>query len=168
MSADQIVSIEEAIARDWLRSRTLRLSALADAPDAFARTFEEEERLPESAWKSRLESVAATLLAQLGGRDVGLAVVARAGEVSSDAGLYSVWVDRKARGAGVGHAMLQAAIEVARREGFRRVILEVGDHNEAAIRLYSRMGFGPTGEVSTLPAPREHITEHQRAYVLSA
>src|SRR5512132_2987059 len=36
---------------DWERARDLRLRALADAPDAFARSLEEEERLSESEWR---------------------------------------------------------------------------------------------------------------------
>jgi hypothetical protein len=39
---------------EWERARDLRLRALADAPEAFARSLEEEERLSESAWRERI------------------------------------------------------------------------------------------------------------------
>ena len=36
-----------------------------------------------------------------------------------------------------------------------------------AIALYTRNGFERNGEVSTLPPPREHISDHQRELKLS-
>jgi hypothetical protein len=37
--------------------------------------------------------------------------------------------------------------------------LEVADENVSATRLCERMRFVPTGNVSTMPPPRAHITE---------
>jgi len=39
---------------EWERARDLRLRAVADAPEAFARSLEEEERLSESDWRERI------------------------------------------------------------------------------------------------------------------
>jgi hypothetical protein len=39
---------------EWERARELRLRAVADAPEAFARSLKEEERLSESDWRERV------------------------------------------------------------------------------------------------------------------
>ncbi|MEW2446687.1 GNAT family N-acetyltransferase [Streptomyces parvulus] len=46
-----------------------------------------------------------------------------------------------ARGAGVGRALVRAAVEEARRLGARRITLRVLGHNTAARRLYESEGF---------------------------
>ena len=55
--------------------------------------------------------------------------------------IYSVAVDPAARGCGVGQALLDAAIALARRLGLHEVTLEVRTDNDSAIRLYARNGF---------------------------
>ena len=96
-----------------------------------------------------------------------MAVVAPSHGAETDGGLYAVWVDPNARGAGAGRALLEAAIEAATHRGYHRLVLEVGDHNAPAIALYARMGFEVTGETCTLAPPRTHITEHERARKLT-
>jgi ribosomal protein S18 acetylase RimI-like enzyme len=153
---------------DWARVREIRLAALADAPDAFATTLEEDRARPDSTWRERLERPGVLhLLARAEHpdgevRDAGLTVVAPASDRPEEAAIYAVWVAPWARGRGVGRALLEAAIR--RSTGtYDRLVLDVGDHNEGAIRLYERLGFVPTGRTTTLPPPREHVTEHERA-----
>lgn len=151
---------------DWERYKTLRLAALAESPDAFwTRLFQEEDQ-PESFWRGRLATATATISAQLDGNDVGLMAVAPWENSTTQAGIFSVWVAPGARGHGIGRAMTRDGISAAREAGFQRVILEVADHNTAAIALYEAMGFEPTGRAGALPAPRSHITEHERALTL--
>jgi hypothetical protein len=38
---------------DWAVARSLRLRGLADAPDAFARTYQEESLRPDALWVDR-------------------------------------------------------------------------------------------------------------------
>ncbi len=52
------------------------------------------------------------------------------------------------RRCGTGHALLSAALGVARRHGLRRVMLEVAADNVAASRLYSKFAFTPCGRRS--------------------
>lgn len=150
---------------DWERSRAVRLRALADAPDAFWSTLEQEEHLPADAWRARLERQdALTFVAAddgvAAGEDVGVAVLLVRDDVGS---LVSVWVDPRARGRGVAETLVRAVVDEAARRGLRRVLLDVGDHNVRAVRFYERLGFRPTGRTSAFPPPRDHITEHERA-----
>jgi GNAT superfamily N-acetyltransferase len=153
----------------WQRVRAVRLRALADAPDAFWVTVDEERATPIATWHERLmRTDAVTLLGVIDGADVGMAVGAPHHDVPTDAGLYAVWVAPEARGRGVGEALINAVVEWAARVGYRLLRLDVGDHNAPAVALYARLGFAPTGGVSRMPAPRDHLTEHERARPLGS
>jgi ribosomal protein S18 acetylase RimI-like enzyme len=58
--------------------------------------------------------------------------------------LEDLYVDAAARGAGLGQALVAAALDRARARGCRRVELDVNESNEAAQRLYGRFGFSAT------------------------
>lgn len=55
--------------------------------------------------------------------------------------LDEVVVDEGARGKGVGAALVNACLDVARRSGAEVAELQSGVQREAANRLYPRMGF---------------------------
>lgn len=160
------MDIERMGTESWERVRAVRLRALRDAPDAFARTLEEEEPQPPEFWRERLGSQAVTFLASLEDADVGIVVGAPFPERDGAAGLFAMWVAPAARGRGVGDRLVDAVVDWARQAGYGRVVLDVGDANLPAIRLYERKGFEPTGRAGTLPDPRTHLREHERALVL--
>lgn len=160
------MSVRRADGSDWEVVRALRLDALTLAPDAFGSRLWEERDRAEAWWRRRLDGPGTTLLGLLDGSPCGLALVEATREDAAVAGLYSMWVAPDARGRGVGDALMVAAIEVARARGFTRIVLDVGDDNAPAIALYARHGFVPTGRTSTLPAPRQHVAEHERALLL--
>lgn len=54
-------------------------------------------------------------------------------------------VDPVRHGAGVGHGLVQAAVQECRRRGARKVTLRVLGPNTAARRLYERCGFQTEG-----------------------
>jgi GNAT superfamily N-acetyltransferase len=54
-----------------------------------------------------------------------------------------VIVDDSRRGRGVGRALMAEIIEVARRGGARRLILQSGDRQPEAVALYTKLGFTP-------------------------
>jgi GNAT superfamily N-acetyltransferase len=62
---------------------------------------------------------------------------------SEDCWLEDLFVEESARGAGVGEALVAAAIDRARARGCGRVELDVSESNRAAWALYERMGFSP-------------------------
>ncbi len=148
-------------AHEGPRLRTLRLRALAEAPDAFGSTHDEAAALPPDRWAAQLREIP-TFVAVVDGEDVGLVRGARDDSRADAAWLISMWVAPEVRGQGVGEALIDAVVEWARASGARRLLLDVGDHNQPAIALYSRMGFEPNGTTGSLPAPRSHIREHQR------
>jgi GNAT superfamily N-acetyltransferase len=152
----QRLSIDEA-----RRLRHIRLRALADTPDAFGSTYAEVAAHPLAEWSKQLQEIA-TFVAVHDGKDLGLVRCASDEHHHDTAWLISMWVTPEARGQGVGNALIDAVIECARSSGASRLLLDVGDHNQQAMALYARKGFQPNGQTGSLPAPRNHIREHQR------
>jgi ribosomal protein S18 acetylase RimI-like enzyme len=77
-----------------------------------------------------------------------------------------MWVAPEVRQTGIGRALVDLAILWAREDGATRLVLDVADLNDAAIGLYESKGFKRTGEVGSLPSPREHVREHRRELAL--
>ncbi len=147
-------------ADSWERVRDIRLRALGDSPRAFGTLLAEERERRMDVWRARLEARAnATFIASRADADIGLVTCA---PYEDAAGLFSMWVDPSARQAGVGRALIAAVVDWARGQGHSRIKLDVADDNHAAVQLYTACGFQPNGVTSTLPPPREHVTEHQR------
>jgi GNAT superfamily N-acetyltransferase len=60
---------------------------------------------------------------------------------AEDCLLEDLFVRADARGRGVGRALVQGTIDLARERGCRRVELDVNDANPAALALYESFGF---------------------------
>jgi ribosomal protein S18 acetylase RimI-like enzyme len=61
---------------------------------------------------------------------------------AEDCELEDLFVSAQARRAGLGRALLAAAIDRARARGARRIALDTAERNEAAVALYRSFGFG--------------------------
>ncbi len=154
---------------DWERGKAIRLRSLLSDPDAFGSRHATEVGFEEAVWRARLaREDAVTFVVALDGRDVGTIVGASGPEDPTQANVYAVWVAPEARGRGVGDLLMQAVVGWARESGYAEMRLEVADLNASAIGLYERHGFAPTGRTGTLPPPREHIREHERALDLKS
>ena len=91
----------------------------------------------------------AVLVADDGGDVIGYAYAAAEGydymALRGPAGvLHDVIVDPRHRGRGVGRLLLEAALTFFRSRGVPRVVLSTAERNEAAQRLFERMGFRRT------------------------
>lgn len=151
---------------DWERYRSIRLRALKDAPEAFARTYSEEAAFSPDQWRARLSGRSITVIGELSDEDLGVVSGAVWHGREGYAGLFGMWVAEAARGNGMSDLLVKAVADWARNSGFVCLALDVADTNEPAINLYARLGFEPTGAVGNLPHPRDHITEHERCLAL--
>lgn len=98
------------------------------------------------------------LVAEEDGAVLGLACLlflARLGYASPEARLLDLVVAAGRRSAGVGRTLVEAAIDLARREGCHVLRLECGHQRTDAQRFYRRLGFESRGEdwQLSLPAP---------------
>ncbi len=79
------------------------------------------------------------LIARLEGRAVGCGAIRVLDETTAE--VKRMYVEPAMRGRRVGRAVLDALEEQARGLGVRRLVLETGIHQHAAIALYTHAGF---------------------------
>ncbi len=60
---------------------------------------------------------------------------------ADDCLLEDLFVREEARGSGLGRALVEAVVDLARERGCRRVELDVNEGNAAALALYESLGF---------------------------
>lgn len=150
--------------------RRVRLSALADSPEAFSSTYEHEARLGAGVWTDRASTGSAgpdraMFLAVLEGTGAGPDAVGLAGGYRPEPGepvveLISMWTSPEARRTGVGRRLVEAVLEWAAAGGARSVGLWVVRGNAPAESLYRSMGFVETGD--HVPYPHDPCKEETR------
>lgn len=94
----------------------------------------------------------AFFVARLDGEPVGCGGIAFTEDGLAE--LKRMYVRPQARGRGVAQAILARLEEEARSRGVTRVVLETGDAQRAAIRVYERAGFtrrGAFGPYAAMP-----------------
>ena len=147
-----MAEIREAGAGDWQAMRDVRLAALRDAPQAFASSYEREAAFTEADWQRRIARGGSFLAyaPELGTAPAGIAGGFEAGPGTIE--LVSMWVRPRARGHGIGQALVEAVAGWARARGASRLHLWVTENNRHARLLYERCGFRPTAERQPLPS----------------
>lgn len=148
-----MVDVRAATEEDWRLLRDVRQAALADAPAAFLSTHEERTSPAEEYWRGRIASGGTffAYLPEVNGSDPA-GLVGGFQRTPGTVELVSLWVRPKARGHGVGEALVDAVIDWARAREAISVHLWLMDTNEYARMLYQRCGFSPTGERQPLPS----------------
>ncbi len=131
----------------WKDYRLLRLESLRQSPLAFGSSFEEEVSFSESEWKRRMKG---TCFAMAGEVPVGMVVCSFTKEVKFRhiAEIFGLYVKERYRGRGIGTALLEHALKLARDK--RRIVkvrLYVNDRQRAALRAYEKAGFKVVGRL---------------------
>jgi ribosomal protein S18 acetylase RimI-like enzyme len=148
------MAIRVVQAEEWEQARDLRLRAVADAPEAFGRSLEEEERLSEAGWRERVapsDSRVWFVDATDDDEFVGMAVGFLDDE-SKTAYLGGMWVEPGRRRSGIGKRLVDTVIEWGRARGAVRIELEVNELTRPAVALYQACGFAPTGHSRRFPS----------------
>jgi L-amino acid N-acyltransferase YncA len=124
---------------DWARVAEIYWDGMRDG----LATFETE--VP--TWDVWLEAHPHRIVAEADGEVVGWAALSPASARRCYAGVYenSVYVDREARGQGVGRALLNELIKRARRAGIWTIQTSVFPENRASLALHERCGFRVVG-----------------------
>ncbi len=113
---------------------------LLSYPDENSFTAEQEAQFLKEKTESANEI---ELLAEVGGRVVGLAGIERVGakDKVKDRAVFGISIARDHWGLGIGRTMTEACIECARTAGYAQLELDVVAENQAAIALYRSAGF---------------------------
>jgi ribosomal protein S18 acetylase RimI-like enzyme len=132
--------------------RALRLRGLAEHPEAFTSSADEEAAQPHDKLARRLARDAARphdavygafvggALAGLCGVDVDMRAKAR-----HKGHVFGMYVPAERAGHGVGGALMARVVAHAREHGLRQLTLTVTAGNDAARRVYERAGFAIVG-----------------------
>ncbi len=100
--------------------------------------FPPAEQWSERSWQGELLGEGRTILIARGHHPVGVISLKTIGELAD---LHRLVVAPAARRLGLGEGLVRAGLTAVRHLGAKAVILEVDYTNEAAIRLYQRIGF---------------------------
>ena len=117
---------------------------LTTYPDETAFSAEEEGRFLQKKAESANE---AEILAELGGRVVGMAGISAVGAKDKlrHRAQFGISIERACWGLGIGRALTRACIACAEAAGYAQMELEVVADNERAIALYRIEGFAEYG-----------------------
>lgn len=128
--------------------RSIRLRALATNPEAFGSNHTRESAFDDAAWRSRLRGFAGrpgvVMVDEVDDGQLTGTVGVGQFEQPDEAIIWGMWVDPAHRRRGVAQRLLDAAIDWAREQEYRSVMLHVTDGNDAAHRLYVDAGFAGT------------------------
>ena len=110
-------------------------------------TFETEPRDVAQVAARIAETDQPVMVAERDGAVVGWAGVSRENNRCTQAGVgeYTIYVDRDARGEGVGAPLLEGLVAEARRRGYWKLIGRIFTTNESSVALARRCGFYDVG-----------------------
>ena len=147
--------VRPSIEDDWRAYRALRFEMLEDTPLAYLETLDQARMHPDEHWRNRSanRSDSSRLFAAVA--DDGHWIGSMGGFHATGARfpyLVGVYVTPAYRGPeyGVTDALLDAVLGWARQRS-DRLLLQVHEQNERAIRSYRRRGFQPTGRTDPYP-----------------
>ncbi|HTT86146.1 MAG TPA: GNAT family N-acetyltransferase [Acidimicrobiales bacterium] len=127
--------------------RSVRLRALADAPEQFTSTYDREADRSDADW-GRWFAPGATFVADDdGGSPVGMVAAVPDDDAPGTAHLMALWVDPAVRGTGVGDELVAIVLDWAAGHAMACVHLHVMADNRPARLLYERHGFVAVAEI---------------------
>ena len=151
---------------EWPVLRDMRLAALRESPNAFLATYENEKGFDELRWRAEFGR-GEWIMSLQGDEPAGIVGCTREVDTPPDeCYLEYIWVAPEWRNKGVAHNMITDVLDYLRKSGMRRAYLWVLDGNDAAVRLYTGVGFISSNNRQPLEA-RPGRTEERMQFNLS-
>lgn len=144
------VDVRRLVPTDAPAFQALRLAGLQAHPEAFGSSYEEEKDWPLARVREWLTARPESGVFGAFGHDrlVGVLGLGRQPrpKFAHVGFLWGMYVQADATGRGIGRALVDAALALARSQpGLRHVTLQVSADNRAAIALYQSFGFVEIG-----------------------
>lgn len=154
-SGSLLITIEPITPENAFLFKTVRLSALKDAPHAFSATYAKESEFADAEWLQRAEQMngqmGAGFLAMDGDQACGIVGSFLDSNDRTRAQLVSLWTAPTHRHRGIGRRLVSEVLRWAHLRGAHTLLLMVTSNNEPAIRFYERLGFTRTGRTEPYP-----------------
>jgi len=137
---------------EWPLLQETRLAALKESPHSFLASYDDELAFGAARWRSEFDR-GDWYVGFRHKRPVGLLGCTREMNMPvSECFLEYLWVEPDSRNAGVAFHLLTHVIARLQGAGIRRALLWVMDGNDAAVRLYRRVGFVSANRTEPLTA----------------
>ena len=163
MSEDIVYRILEE--RDWQQWKEVRLEALRDYPQLFTPAFEEECCKDDAYFVANIREnkIFGAFISDRLVSTVGLMLYSMA-KMKHRGSVFGVYTTPSARGKGLTKTLFEMVIADARKSGLVLLQLDVACVNDAAIKLYEKLGFRIFGtEVNSLIVGGEYVDQHLMA-----
>lgn len=163
MAQTRIIRLTES---DWMAYRTMRLSALRDAPDAFGSLLEYQFGYDDSHWQQRLVGVhkakdfPAFAVSAKEPAGMAWAVIEASEEPAGQ--IFQMWVKPSHRGSGIGRLIMEHLLDWFKSNSVACVSLEVTCGNSSARVLYESCGFLPFGRPQPLREGSKLLAQEMR------
>jgi ribosomal protein S18 acetylase RimI-like enzyme len=128
--------------------RSMRLRALAEHPEAFTSSFDEEAMKGDDWYERRLQAPAQTFWGLFQAGELrGMVGLERETKAKSrhKAKVVGMYIAQEYAGQGLGRQLVDRLIGEARAEGLELLVLTVTHGNSQASNLYERCGFRSFG-----------------------
>lgn len=150
------LAIREIEPTDWPELKRVRLKALADSPDAFCSSYQDQVKFPDAEWQKRAcswheDPDTGFFLVFDQSVCMGIAGVYRNSDQESISHAYSVWIEPDLRGTGLATRLMERLEDWSRSNGMPIMEADVTDMNPQAIAFYMKIGFKETGESDAYP-----------------
>jgi ribosomal protein S18 acetylase RimI-like enzyme len=163
MTQARIVRVDVS---DWMTYRSMRLSALQDAPDAFASLYEDQTGYTDDQWQRRLASASPAtdypVLAMIGDEPAGMAWAVVEPAEQPVGKIFQMWVKPEHRGLGIGRLILLDLLNWLKSKSALSAFLGVTCGNSPAKLLYESCGFLPVGDPEPLREGSELLAQEMR------
>lgn len=141
--------IRKLVPEDAEQIRPLRLRGLAEHPEAFGSSVEEEKERPVKFFIERMKSEEAIGNFMFGAFDeddqlIGMVGFHRQDHIKQQhkGFIWGMYVPKEHQGKGIGRRLLETTInEVKGRPHLEELILQVASVNEGARKIYESLGF---------------------------
>lgn len=160
------ISVRLLAEEDWDLFRSVRLAALAESPESFVATHEEESGFDEGFWRERMRR-SHRFVAEQDDTVVGVVSVGPHSEDPESGDLFGLWVAPEHRSAGVSSRLVHAGAKQAIEDGRVRLYYWVGTENGRGIAFASNAGFRVSSERRTARKAHEEFGDQEIAMVLS-
>lgn len=140
----QIVTLDPS---QWEQYKLLRLEALQTDPQAFGRSYEEEQAYSAEKWQQRLRDsrngVSHSYFASLNSRLIGMVEAKILHEKTATiAVIMHTFISKSYRNKGIARKLLQHVLKkLVARGGVTSIQLDVNTKQKEALQLYQSLGF---------------------------